>query len=161
MNEGLSHLSLGDREASARIVEELSDARVAQCSARAAAYCYLVRSMFSFLFETPERARAELRRAHARAAEADAEGADAYLFAEALGILYASARHEEIDLLARAGELQHVAHDRGMVSFYWIDVLRATASHIRESELRATVAETLEKLVILLGPAPILRAASR
>jgi serine/threonine protein kinase len=153
MNEGLSHVCLGDREASARIVDELSDARLAQCSARTGAYSHVVRSMFAMLFETPERANAELRRAHARAAEADAEGADAYLLAEALGILYASARHEEIDLLARAGELQKLAQDRGFVSFYWFDVLRAMVKQMKDVEMRATVGGTLEKLVVLLGPA--------
>jgi hypothetical protein len=158
MNEGLSHVSLGDREASARIMEELSDARIAQSSARTAAYCHVVRSMFSLLFETPDRARAELRRAHARAAEADAEGTDAYLLAEALGILYAAARHEEIDLFARASELQRVAQERGMVSFYWFEVLRATVSHLRDPELRATVMATLDRLVVLLGPAQLARA---
>jgi serine/threonine protein kinase len=154
MNEGLSHIALGDREPAARIVEELSDARLALCSARTATYCHAVRSMFAMLFETPDRAAAELKRAHTRAAEAEAEGADAYLLAEALGILYASARHEEIDLLARAGELQKLAQDRGFVSFYWFEVLRAMVRHIRDEEARATVGETLEKLVVLLGPAP-------
>ncbi|HEY2510705.1 MAG TPA: hypothetical protein VGI39_07610, partial [Polyangiaceae bacterium] len=160
MNEGLSHVSLGDRESCARIVDELSDARIAQCSARSAAYCHIVRSMAAMLFETPDRARAELRRAHVRAAEADAEGADAYLLAEALGILYASARHEQIDLLARAGELQKIAHDRGIVSFYWFDVLRAMVRHVRDADVRATVGETLERLIVLLGPAQLAREAS-
>ena len=153
MNEGLSHVCLGDREGSARLVDELSDARLAQCSARTGAYSHVVRSMFAMLFETPDRANIELRRAHVRAAEADAEGADAYLLAEALGILYASARHEEIDLLARAGELQKLAQDRGFVSFYWFDVLRAMVAHMKDVEMRATVGGTLEKLVVLLGPA--------
>ena len=80
--------------------------------------------MYAMLFEDADRARAELRRAHVRAAQAEVEGADAYLLAEALGILYASARHEDIDLLARAGELQKLAQDRGFVSFYWFEVLR-------------------------------------
>ena len=132
MNEGLSHVCLGDREAAARIVDELTDARLTQCSARTASYCHVVRSMFSMLFETPARAGAELKRAHSRAAEAEAEGADAYLLAEALGILYASARHEQIDLLARAGELQKLAQDRGFVSFYWFEVLRAVVKHLAD-----------------------------
>jgi serine/threonine-protein kinase len=157
MNEGLSHVALGDRDAAARIVDELSDARINQCSARTAAYCHAVRSMFSMLFETPARAAAELRRAHTRAAEAEAEGADAYLLAEALGILYATARHEDIDLLARAGELQKLAQDRGFVSFYWFEVLRAMVSRIRDEEERAHLGETLEKLVVLLGPAQMAR----
>jgi hypothetical protein len=157
MNEGLSHVALGDHEAAARIVEELSDARIAQCSARTAAYCHAVRSMFATLFETPDRAAAELRRAHTRAAEAEVEGADAYLLAEALGILYAAARHEEVDLLARAGELQKLAQDRGFVSFYWFEVLRAMVSHFRDPEARATVGETLERLIVLLGPAQMAR----
>ena len=99
------------------------------------------------------------RRAHSRAAEAEAEGADAYLLAEALGILYAAARHEDIDLLARAGELQKLAQDRGFVSFYWFEVLRAMVTHIRDVEQRETVGETLEKLVVLLGPAQMARSA--
>ena len=158
MNEGLSHVALGDREACARIVEELSDARLNLCSARTAAYGHAVRSMSSMLFQTPEAAASELRRAHARAAEAEAEGADVYLLAEALGILYAAARHENVDLLARAGELQKVAQDRGFVSFYWFEVLRAMVRHIRDAETQATVQATLEKLVVLLGPAQMARA---
>jgi hypothetical protein len=139
-------------------MEELSDNRLALCSARTAAYCHAVRSMYGMLFETPDKAAAELRRAHSRAAEAEAEGTDVYLLAEALGILYAAARHENIDLLSRAGELQKLAQDRGFVSFYWFEVLRAMVRHIREAEGRATVEETLEKLVVLLGPAQMARA---
>ncbi len=157
MNEGLSHVALGDRDSAARIIEELSDARLAQCAPRTAAYCHAVRSMFAMLFDTPERARAELKRAHASAAIAEAEGTDAYLLSEALGILYAAARHEEVDLLARAGELQRLAQERGFVSFYWFEVLRATVRHIRDEEARATVGETLEKLVVLLGPPQMAR----
>ncbi len=157
MNEGLSHVALGDREAAARIVDELSDARLAQCSARTATYCHAVRSMHAMLFDTPEHAATELKRAHNRAAEAEAEGADAYLLAEALGILYAAARHEDIDLLARAGELQKLAQDRGFVSFYWFEVLRAMVRHMRDTQQRATAGETLEKLVVLLGPAQMAR----
>ena len=142
-------------------MEELSDARIAQCSARTAAYCHAVRSMYAILFETPDRASAELRRAHSRAAEAEAEGADAYLLAEALGILYAAARHEDVDLLARAGELQKLAQDHGFVSFYWFEVLRAMVRHLRDVEVRATVGETLERLIVLLGPAQMARGCSR
>jgi hypothetical protein len=160
MNEGLSHVALGDREASSRIMEELSDSRLTLCSARTAAYCHAVRSMYAMLFETPEVAAAELRRAHSRSAEAEAEGTDVYLLAEALGILYAAARHEEIDLLGRAGELQKLAQDRGFVSFYWFEVLRAMVGHIRDVHVRAAVEETLEKLVVLLGPAQMAARAS-
>ncbi len=157
MNEGLSYVALGDRDAAARIVDELSESRIAHVSARAAAYCYVVRSMYATLFETPDRARAELRRAHASAAEAEAEGADAYLLAEALGMLHAAAQHEEVDILARAGELQKLAQDRGFVSFYWFDVLRAMVTRMRDAELRERVGETLEKLVVLLGPTRMTR----
>jgi hypothetical protein len=153
MDEGLSTLCLGQKEAAARIVEEMSDARIAQVSPRTAAYCHVVRSMYAMLFQETNRARAELRRANQRAAEAEAEGGDAYLLAEALGILYAAARDEEIDLLARAGELQKLAQDRGFVHFYWFEVLRAIVRQLRPPELRATVAETLDRLVVLLGPA--------
>jgi serine/threonine-protein kinase len=153
MNEALSHVCLGDREHAARVVDELSDARLAQCSPRTGAYCHVVRSMFAMLFEGPDRANVELRRAHTRAAAADAEGGDARLLAEALGILYASARHEDNDLLARAGELQKLAQDHGFVSFYWFDWLRAMVSHLEDEAMRGTVSATLERLVVLLGPA--------
>jgi len=153
MNEGLSHLSLGDREASARIVDDLSDARLLQVSARTASYCHIVRSIHAMLFDSLEHANTELRRAFSRAGEADAEGADAYLLAEALGILYASARNEDIDLLTRAGELQKLAHDRGFVSFYWFEVLRATAKQLKDEGVRETVTHTLEQLIVMLGPA--------
>jgi hypothetical protein len=157
MNEGLSLICLGDREGCARVVDEMTDARLAQCSARTAAYCHVVKSMFANLFETADRASAELRRAHARAASAEAEGADAYLLAEALGILYASARHEDIDLLARAGELQKLAHDRGFVSLYWFEVLRGMVTHMRDEVQRATVQETLDRLIVLLGPTQMVK----
>jgi hypothetical protein len=113
--------------------------------------------MHATLFDTPERAATELRRAHTRAAEAEAEGSDAYLLAEVLGILHATARHEDVDLLGRAGELNKLAQDRGFVSFYWFEVLRAMVSRMRDVELRDRVAETLEKLVVLLGPAQMAR----
>jgi hypothetical protein len=158
MNEGLSVVALGHRERAARIVDELSDARLAQVAPRTAAYCHVVRSMYAMLYEDMNRANAELRRAHARAAEAEAEGADAYLLAEALGILYAAARHEGVDLLTRAGELQKLAQDRGFVSFYWFEVLRGMVRHIEDAEMRSTVSETLERLVVLLGPPRGLRA---
>jgi hypothetical protein len=153
MNEGISLVSMGAREESARIVEELSDGRLANVSPRTAAFSHIVRSMHAMLFRDAALARSELKRAHSRAREAEAEGADAYLLAEALAILYASAQGEEIDLLTRAGELQKIAHDRGFVSFYWFDVLRAVTSHMGDAALRATVTETLERLIVLLGPA--------
>jgi hypothetical protein len=80
-----------------------------------------------------------------------------YLLAEALGILHAVARHEEVDILARAGELQRVAQDRGFVSFYWFEVLRAMVSRMRGGELKERVGEALEKLVVLLGPTQMAR----
>ena len=131
----------------------MTDARLAACSPRTAAYSHVVRSMYAMLFHSSETARAELRRAHACAATAEAEGADAYLLAEALGILYASARHEDIDLLTRAGELEKLAQDRGFVSFYWFDVLRAMVAQIRDAAVRLAVGETLERLIVLLGHA--------
>jgi serine/threonine-protein kinase len=153
MNEGFSHICLGNRDAAASVVNEMTDARLAACSPRTAAYSHVVRSMYAMLFHSSETARAELRRAHACAATAEAEGADAYLLAEALGILYASARHEDIDLLTRAGELEKLAQDRGFVSFYWFDVLRAMVAQIRDAAVRLAVGETLERLIVLLGHA--------
>ena len=153
MSEGMAHVCLGDRAAAAGIVREMTDARLTACSPRTAAYAHVVRSMFAMLFQSADLARTELRHAHAAAADAEAEGADAYLLAESLGILYASARHEDIDLLTRAGELEKLAQDRGFVSFYWFDVLRAMTAQIKDDALRATVGETLERLVVLLGPA--------
>lgn len=158
MNEALSHVALGDRDSAARIIEELSEVRLAQCTPRTAAYCHAVRSMFAMLFETFERAAAELKRAHACAAMAEAEGTDAYLLSEALGILYAAARHQDVDLLSRAGELQKLAQDRGFVSFYWFEVLKATVRHVQDEQTRATVGETLERLVVLLGPPQMSRS---
>jgi hypothetical protein len=161
MNEGLSHVCLGDREASTRIMDELSDGRLAQCSARTAAFCHVVRSIYAMLFESLDRASSELRRAYARAVGAEAEGADAYMLAEAVGILYASARHEDVDLLARAGELQKLAHDRGSVSFYWFGALRSTVAQMKDEGMRATVGDTLEKLIVMLGPAHSVGPAPR
>jgi len=111
-----------------------------------------VRSMFAMLFEGPERANVELRRAHARAAAADAEGGDARLLAEALGILYASARGEPVDLLPRAGEIEKLAQDHGFASFYWMANLRAAAAQIEDDDRRRSVEETLQRLAVMLEP---------
>jgi serine/threonine protein kinase len=158
MSEGLSYVALGDRESAAKIVEDLTEPRLAQCSARTAAYCHIVRSIYAMMYEGLDRAGTELKRAYVRAAEAQDQGADAYLLAEALGILHAVARHEEVDILGRAGELQKLAQDRGLVSFYWFQALRAVVTHLGDEELKRTFGETLEKLIVLLGPMQLARA---
>ena len=85
-------------------------------------------------------------------AEAEADGADAYLLTEALAIIYATANGEPVDLLKRAGELEKTAQNCGFVSFYWFDVLATTAGQIKDPVLRGPVVDAVRRLSVLLAP---------
>ncbi len=152
MNESFAYLALGDEAHSTTALEELTPEKLRKVSGRTATYVHVAKALHALLFRGLPDAQSELRAAHARASEAEASGGDAYLLAEAIAIVCAVARGESVDLLARAGELEKLAQDRGFPSFYWFDVLRAVVGNIRDAKLRHVVTEALERLVLLLGP---------
>ena len=152
MNELFATLALGDAAAAALIVADLSDEKLSAASARTATYGYIGRALHAIGHRSLAAAQTELRRANARASEAEASGGDAYLLAEVVGILFASARGESVDLLARAGEMEKLAQDRGFPSFYWFELLRSTVQKMHDTALRVAMTETLERLILLLGP---------
>jgi serine/threonine-protein kinase len=152
MNESFAYLALGDEAQSTSALEELTPEKLRKVSGRTATYVHVAKALHALLFRGLPDAQLELRAAHVRASQAEASGGDAYLLAEAIAIVCAVARGESVDLLARAGELEKLAQDRGFPSFYWFDVLRAVVAHIRDTKLRDVVTEALERLVLLLGP---------
>jgi ATP/maltotriose-dependent transcriptional regulator MalT len=154
MNEAWSLTCLGDEKGAARAVALLADARLAPVSARTAAFAHLARSLYALAFRDLDRADSELMSARTRAREAEAHGHDAYLVAEVLALVYAGARGGAMpNLLERAGELERVRQASGFLAFYWFDVLRAVAGHVKDEVLRANVQATLRRLTVLLGPA--------
>ena len=151
-NEAFAHIFLGRYEAARQALDELTDRRLATVSARTGAFAHVARSLYALLFQSLDVAFAELRRALTRAKDAEADAGDVTLLAELLGILYASARGEPVDLLPRAGELEKLAQDHGFASFYWMANLRSAAGQIRDDALRVVIEETLERLVVMLEP---------
>jgi hypothetical protein len=143
MNELFATLALGDATSAAATVADLSVEKLSAVSARTATYGYIGRALHAICHRSLTAAQAELRRANARASEAEASGGDAYLLAEVVGILFASARGESVDLLARAGEMEKLAQDRGFPSFYWFELLRSTVQKMQD---------TAHRLILLLGP---------
>jgi len=123
---------LGDREASARIVDDLSDARLLQVSAAdRRPIATLVRSIHAMLFDSLEHANTELRRAFSRPPRGRCRGADAYLLAEALGSCTRAhgTKHRSADARRRAAE---AGARSGVVSFYWFESAAATAKQLKD-----------------------------
>jgi hypothetical protein len=151
-NEVLAHLFGGAYDAATTAMAELSDKRLSAVSPRNAAFGHNARSLHALLYGTLDGASSELRRALACTERAEADAGDARLLAELLGILYASARGEPVDLLPRAGEIEKLAQDHGFASFYWMANLRAAAGQIEDDDRRMSVEETLERLAVMLEP---------
>jgi serine/threonine protein kinase len=161
MNEAWSLTCLGDQKGAARVVAELADSRLASVSARTAAFAHLARSLYALAFQDLALADAERKSAEARAREAEADGRDAYLVTEALALVYAAARGEaQPNMLERAGELEKQRQQSGFAAFYWFDVLRAAASHMKDEVLRGKVQDALSRLMVLLGPAERIQTAA-
>src|SRR5262249_23078077 len=133
-------------------LHELSDTAMSEVSARTAGFAHVARSLYALVFQGIDVASTELRRALARAQEAEADGGDVTLLAELLGILYAAARGEPVDLLPRAGELEKLAQDHGFASFYWLVNLRSVVAQLKDEKIRAPIEATLDRLALMLGP---------
>jgi hypothetical protein len=97
------------------------------------------------------RARVELRLHGDERLDIEASS-DGYLLAESLAIVYAWAGGEQASFLARAAELEKVAHDRGHTSFYFLRMVDAIVAHIGDLALRARLHEALSRLSLLLDP---------
>jgi hypothetical protein len=151
-DEAMAHVFQGNYEAATRVLLDLADERIRNTSGRTGALAYLTRSLYALVFRGLELAQLELRRALQSASEAEADGGDVTLIAELLGILYASARSEPVDLLGRAGQLEKLAQDHGFASFYWFENLRAAVRHIRDDSMRLVLSDTLERLIVMLVP---------
>jgi hypothetical protein len=151
-NEAFAHVFAGAKGPARQALDVLADRHLAQVSARAGAFAHVARSLFALVYEDMTLAAAELRRAQGRAKEAEADGGDVTLLAELVGILYAVARGEAVDLLARAGELEKLAQDHGFASFYWMENLRSVVEKVPDCALRVPLEETLSRLMVLLGP---------
>ncbi len=151
-DEAMAHVFLGQYDAATRVLSDMGDERIGAISGRTAALALVTRSLYALVFQSLDLAQMELRRALQSASEAEADGGDVYLIAELLGILYASARGEPVDLLGRAGQLEKLAQDHGFASFYWFTNLRAAVSQIRDASLRTAIGSTLERLIVMLVP---------
>jgi serine/threonine-protein kinase len=150
-NEAYALLALGDREGTAALMPLLAEDRVAQARPRTQMHVRCTRSLVALMNGNGARAEAELGLNGDRRPDLEAS-CDGYLFAESLGIIYAWARGEQTTFLARAAELEKVAQDRGITSFYFLRMLDTIASHIRDEKLRARVRDACGRLELLLNP---------
>jgi hypothetical protein len=151
-NEVFAQVFLGQYDEATAALAELSEKRLHGVSARTTSFAHVARSLYALVFQNLDIALVELRRAMARAGDAEADAGDVRLLAEMLGILYASARGEPVDLLSRAGELEKLAQDHGFASFYWMANLRSAVSQIRDAALRDVIEDTLDRLQVMLEP---------
>jgi hypothetical protein len=73
--------------------------------------------------------------------------------AELILTLLQAASSRDVDLLARAGEMEKRAQDIGFVSFYWFDMLRATIAQVDDTTVRQKLEATRARLFVMLSRA--------
>lgn len=150
-NEILALLALGERARAEEVLGEVDRLATERARPRTRMHLRCVRSLAAL--EAGDLTRAEAALGLADIDKADVEASsDGYLFAEALGIVYASARGEAPDFLERAGALEKVAQDRGSPSFYFLRVAEAVAGRVGDPDLRGRLGAALSRLSLLLDP---------
>lgn len=142
-----------DDDAFARALGELSSADFERASARAKSFVKTVRSIYALRRLDADAAQREIDEARALGSEAGLPGTDAWLMAEAIGLVVSSARGEPLDLLARAAEIEHVATERGFASFFWLELMTQALTHVPDETLRNALLGPMARLSVLLGPA--------
>jgi serine/threonine-protein kinase len=152
MNEASARVCLGDRAGAERLLEEMSDVRLAQVSHRTAGFALVARALAALAWRGLDAARAEANRALARAAEAGADAGDAYLMSELLLTILHAAKGDPVDLLARAGQMEKRAQEIGFLSFYWFDMLRAAIAQVTDPAERQKLEGARARLFVMLGP---------
>ena len=140
----------GTTSDAAAALAALGDDRLAHATARAAGLAHVARAVHELRWGTLAAATEEVRRALKHGS--DPGGGDAYLLAEAMGVLFAAAHDDTVDLLSRAADLQRLARDRGFGSFYWFGVLDAALRAAAPFPEQRALLAVLERLVLLLGP---------
>jgi hypothetical protein len=150
--EVVAHLAIGERAPAHAAAAMLGDARLGTTGGRAAGLAWLARSLDALASGDRGGAEDALAEARARVREADADGADAYVLAEVLALLFDAARGQVLDLVSASAEIEHFAEERGFVSFYWFDVLRAVVDRTPDATLRAAMLDALGRLTLQLGP---------
>ncbi|HEY8078185.1 MAG TPA: protein kinase [Labilithrix sp.] len=148
--ELLAHLALGDRKSAREVTAVLGESRIAGASGRTAAIAWVARTCDSLGGGDRDEAADWLTEARARAREA--EGADAFVLVEILGVLFDAARGELGDVFSAASEIERFAQEHAFTAFFWVDVLRAVVERFEDATTRATVLETLNRLALVLGP---------
>jgi serine/threonine-protein kinase len=151
-DEVFAHVFLGEADAARVVLEDLSPARISAVSARTAGLARVARSLFALTQQDLEGAQTELDSAFRHATEAEADGGDLSFIAELLAILYARARDEGVDLLARAGQLERLAQERGLSSTYWFKNLHEVVRQLHDEDARRRVEDGLGRLTVMLVP---------
>ncbi len=90
--------------------------------------------------------------ARSHAQDAGLAGTDAWLIAEVTAIVVCVARGERVDLLERAGALEHMASSLGFASFNWFDSLIDALECVPDVELQNKLLAPARRLVVLLHP---------
>jgi serine/threonine-protein kinase len=150
-NEIHALLALGDRAGADELLATIAEDRAAATRARTRMHVRCTRSLAALPAGDLPRARVELRLHGDERLDIEASS-DGYLLAESLAIVYAWAGGEQASFLARAAELEKVAHDRGHTSFYFLRMVDAIVAHIGDLALRARLHEALSRLSLLLDP---------
>ncbi len=147
-----STLTQDDEALHARAKERLSVALTHMVTLRARAYGETGLALLAA--RNGDLAQAELlvQSARSHGQEAGLGGTDAWLIAELVAIVVSVARGERIDLLERAGALEHMASSLGFASFYWFDALIDVLERIPNLELRDKLLSPARRLVVLLNP---------
>ena len=149
--EVFSHLAQGRTADANEAAATLGNSRIAGASGRSAALAWVARALDSFATGETDAAEESLTEARTRAREAD--GSDAFILVEVLGLVFDAARGGVVpDLAEPAVDLERFAVDHGFAAFYWFDVLRAALDRLPADPKRAAMLMTLDRLAVLLGP---------
>ena len=151
--EVVAHLALGDHDPAREAAAALGEARIGTARGRAAAFAWIAKCLEALASGDRDAAEDALAEASARAREAGADGADAYVLTEVLAMLFDAAKGSLPDVVAPAAELERFAAERGFTSFYWFDVLRTVLERVDDPALRGPMQDVLARVALLLGPA--------
>jgi serine/threonine protein kinase len=151
--EVVAHLALGDHDPAREAAAALGEARIGTARGRAAALAWIAKCLEALASGDREAAEDALAEASARAREAGADSADAYVLVEVLNMLFDAAKGSLADVVAPAAELERFAAERGFTSFYWFDVLRSVLGRVDDPAVRGPMLDVLGRVALLLGPA--------
>lgn len=143
-------LAMGDRAGASALLSTVDEARIASATGRTRMHVRCTRSLALVQAGDIPAAEAALR-PQGEVIDVE-EASDGYLLAESLAIVCAWARGQRETFMARAGELEKVAQDRGHPSFQFLRMYEAIVSFVEDSELRSQLNDALSRLTLLVVP---------